>query len=225
MLPRPGNDSWSLAADEDPVDVTVVGANRGRRPGIRVRRAVRLDGDERTVRDGIPTTTPARTRLDLADVVGTRELEGAVAPAEREGIVERDALNALLRRHRGHRGTRALRAVVEQEGGPRFTRSEAEARFLALVRRAGLPAPEANVGVGPYEIDFLWRSAGIAVEVDGFRHHSSRPRFEGDRRKDAWLVAAGITVLRLSWRQIVEEEVATAVQVGQALARADVDRG
>lgn len=225
MRPGRGNGTWSKTADEEPIDITVVGVNCGRRAGIRVHRAVRLDAGDRTVLDGIPVTTPDRTLVDLADVVGTRELEGAVAWAEREGLVPREALSALLTRHRGRPGTRALRAVLEVEGGPALTRSEAEARFLALIRRAGLPAPETNVSVGRYEIDFLWRSAGIAVEVDGFRHHSSRPRFEGDRSRDAWLLAAGITVVRLSWRQIVHEAMATAVQVGQALARAGGDLG
>jgi very-short-patch-repair endonuclease len=225
MRPARPTERWSTGADPEPVDVTVVGGNRGHRPGIRARRVARLDAGERTVRDGIPITTPARTLVDLAEVAGTRELERAVAWAEREGLVAREALAVLLTRHRGRPGTPALRAVLDVQGGPALTRSEAEARFLALVRKAGLPAPEANVTIGRYEIDFLWRTAGIAVEVDGFRHHSSRPRFEGDRSKDAWLLAAGTRVLRLSWRQIVHEAMATAVQVGQALARAGGNGG
>ncbi len=103
-----------------------------------------------------------------------------------------------------------------------MTRSEAELRFLELIRRAGLPAPAVNVTFGRYEIDFLWRAQGIAVEVDGFRYHASRLRFEGDRRRDSWLLAHGIQVIRLSWRQITDDAVATAVQVGQALTRAEV---
>lgn len=206
-----------------PVDISVA-ANRGRRPGIRVHRVVGLNAEERTVLDGIPITTPGRTLVDLAAAVGSRELEGAVARAEREGLVAPDALPALVARYRGRPGTPALRAVLEAGGGPALTRSEAEARFLGLVREAGLPAPEANVRVGRYEIDFLWRAEGIAVEVDGFRHHASRPRFEGDRRKDALLLSGGIKVVRLSWRQITREAMATAVQIGQALARADGDR-
>jgi very-short-patch-repair endonuclease len=59
--------------------------------------------------------------------------------------------------------------------------------------------------------------------VGGYRHHSSLRRFESDRRRDAWLLAAGIKVVRLSWRQITDEALATVVQVGQALARASGD--
>lgn len=220
-----GASMWKLRPAQgasEPVDVKLASGNRGRRPGIRVHRVVRLEVAERTVLEGIPITTPAQTLTDLAGSIGSRELERAVARAEREGLVDRGALSSLVERHRGRRGMPALRAVLEARGGPALTRSEAEARFLALVREAGLPMPAVNVPLGRYEIDFLWRDEGIAVEVDGFRHHSSRPRFEGDRRKDAWLLAAGIKVVRLSWRQIADEGVATAVQVAQALARAGV---
>jgi very-short-patch-repair endonuclease len=211
---------WGLHAGvSPPVDVTVVG-NRGRRPGIRVHRVDGLAPEDRSVREGIPVTGPGRTLIDVAGVLPTRELEQAVARAEREALVERETLLALVARRAGHRGTAALRALLGAPGGPAFTRSAAEARLLALIREAELPAPECNVSVGRYEVDFLWRAAGIAVEVDGFRYHASRPRFEGDRHRDADLVAAGLTVVRLSWRQVTEEAVATAVRLGQALARA-----
>lgn len=213
-------DARSSGRVSNPVQVTVAGAGRCRRPGIRVHRVRRLEPEERTVRDGLAVTAPDRTLLDIAASSGSRELEGCVARAMREGAVDRESLVALADRHRGRAGAPALSELLRRGTEPALTRSEAEARLLALIREAGLPDPESNVSIGRYEVDFLWRNAGIAVEVDGFRHHSSRPRFEGDRRKDAWLLAAGIRVLRLSWNQITREAIATAVQVGQALTRA-----
>ena len=100
------------------------------------------------------------------------------------------------------------------------TRSAAEDRFLALVREARLPAPRTNARFGPYELDFYWPDERVAVEIDGFRHHSSRPRHEGDRRKDTWLRSRGITPVRLTWKQITVDRTATVVQVGQVLALA-----
>jgi len=197
-----------------------VAGHRGRRPGIRGHRVGVLAEDERDLKEGIPTTAPARTLLDLASITGARELEQALARAEREGSTTPEALYALLARHQAHPGARALRALLGAAAGPALTRSEAEARFLALVREAGLPAPECNVRIGRHEVDFLWRALAVVVEVDGYRYHSSRLRFEGDRRKDADLVAGGLTVLHLSWRQITEEAMATAVRLGLALARA-----
>ena len=201
------------------VEVSVVG-NRGRPPGIRIHRVSRLGDEERTQRHGIPVTSIGRTLVDLAAVIGRRELEAAVARALRDGLVTPEALARLPTQYRHYRRVAALKAVLQLPGGPQLTRSAAEETMLALVREARLPAPECNVSIGPYELDLLWRRAKVAVEVDGFAYHGSRRRFEGDRRRDAVLAARGLTVLRLSWRQITEERTATAVQIGQVLLQA-----
>lgn len=215
---------WDLVPPPDdpsvPVDVVRIGGSSRDRPGIRIRRVSRLDPADRAECGGIPVTSPARTLLDLAAVVGSRDLERAVARAERERLVDRDELEDRVARHGGRRGAPALRAVLERAGGPALTRSEAEVRFLRLVRKARLPAPKTNARVGGYELDFLWRELGIAVEVDGYEFHSSRPRFESDRRRAAELASRGIQVIPLTWKQIVEEGTATVVQVAQALLQA-----
>lgn len=214
---------WGLARSADgsaPVDVTVAGGSNRRRRGILLHRVATLGPEERTRRDGIPITTPLRSLVDIAALVRTRELEQAVAHGEREGLVSAEELLAFARRHPRRMGIPRLREVLEAHGGPALTRSEAEARFLRLVRRARLPAPETNAPCGGFELDFFWRVEGIAVEVDGYRYHSSRSSFERDRRRGARLAALGVQVIPLTWKQIVDDEIATAVQLGQALARA-----
>ncbi len=203
------------------VEVATLGAAQDR-PGIRVHRVRRFDPGDRTRIDGIPVTSPARTLLDLARVLGPRELEQAVARAEHEGLVQPGELAAWLARRRGRPGARALRSVLERAGGPALTRSEAEERFLRLVRRAQLPPPDTNVKVDGCELDFLWPRHGIAVEVDGYGFHSSRPRFESDRRRIARMAVHGIQVIPVTWRQITEEATATMVRLGQALLRAEL---
>lgn len=220
VRPRPKDARPEGAAR--PVYVRVDGNRRVRRPGIRVHSSSESKADEHTEHRGIPVTTPARTLLDLASVVGTRELENAVARAEREGLVTLDVLREMLERHRGAAGTRALNALVTALDGPQLTRSALEAELRELVRRAGLPLPRTNVRIGPWELDAFWPDARLAVEVDGFEHHSRRPRFEGDRRKDRWLATRGVQVLRFTARQIRNEPVVTAVQIGQTLALAGV---
>ncbi len=131
----------------------------------------------------------------------------------------------MITRYPRRAGVPALRAIVERAGGPALTRSEAEARFLALVRRARLAAPEANVRIAGREIDFFWRAERVAVEVDGYRYHGTRVRFEGDHRRGAHLAAHGIHVIPVTWRQIVEDEVGTAADLARALAHAQVARG
>ncbi|MGH7481435.1 MAG: type IV toxin-antitoxin system AbiEi family antitoxin domain-containing protein [Longimicrobiales bacterium] len=202
-----------------PVDITIIRSHNHPRPGIRIHRTRTLRSDERADLDGIPVTGPTRTLLDLAGVADGRVLERAVARAERRAVRRAD-LEALVARHRGRPGVPLLRAILTTSGGPALTRSEAEDRFLALVRTARLPAPEVNAWVGGYEVDFFWREARLAVEVDGYRFHSSLPSFEHDRRRATHLAAIGIQVVPLTWRQVVEEDHATAVQIGQALVQA-----
>jgi predicted transcriptional regulator of viral defense system len=65
---------WGLPSFRDwrsPVDVTVVGRDPGRKPGVRIHRTQCLDAREVRSADGIPVTTPARTLLDLAAVLPT----------------------------------------------------------------------------------------------------------------------------------------------------------
>jgi very-short-patch-repair endonuclease len=127
-------------------------------------------------------------------------------------------LLALLARYPRRTGAPKLRELLGGSRQPALVRSEAEERFLTLVRRATLPVPEVNVPLHGYEIDFLWRDHELAVEVDGFTFHRDRAAFEADRRRDADLAARGIQVIRITWRQIADEPEAILVRLAQALA-------
>lgn len=206
--------------DDGPVHVSVPGRSLSRTSGILFHRVAPLRDDELARNDGIALTSPTRTLVDAAGLLGSREIELALASAERAGLVRGDEMRATLDRHPGRPGVGILRALVSQRAGPTLTRSEAERRGRSLVRQAGLPAPHTNVRIGPYELDMFWPEEGLAIEIDGHAYHASRARFEGDRQKDAWLRARGIEVIRLTWRQITRDPIRTAVQIGQVLALA-----
>jgi very-short-patch-repair endonuclease len=199
------------------VDVTVPGRDPGRKPGIRVHRVRMLDPRDARSCHGVPVTTPARTLLDLASQASRRDLEQAFADAEHRRLVHPRQLLNVLARAGPRPGVPALRALVQSESPP-FTRSEAEERFLVLIRAGGLPVPGVNVRVGGHEVDFLWRKEALVVEVDGFEFHSSRAAFERDRLRDAGLQAAGFRVIRVTWRQLTEQSEATLVRIARALA-------
>jgi very-short-patch-repair endonuclease len=165
----------------------------------------------------IPVTSPARTLLDLAPSLGARALEQAVAEGYALRLVNSSALATLLARYRGRGGTRQLRAILDGDAPPAITRSAAEERLLTLIRAARLPPPETNVRVGPYEVDFLWRASKLAVEVDGFAFHSSRPKFERDRERDAALTARGLRVVRVTWRAIEQRPETTIALISRSL--------
>lgn len=203
-----------------PVEVSVRSRRRRRRPDVRAYSSPGLRDDEVETWRGIAVTTVTRTILDLAGVVRRSRLEQAVARAEREGLTSLEKLERMIERHPGRPGIGALRAVVEQEGGPRLGRSDPEMALLALLDRGGLPRPEANVHLLGYEVDMLWRAERLVVEVDGFRYHSSRRSFEADRRRDGHLWAEGHHVLRVTWKEITREPEATLVRIARALTAA-----
>ncbi len=118
------------------------------------------------------------------------------------------------------RGIRRLRKVLNQDGGPRRTRSWAERRLLALIRQAGLPVPLTNRQLLGFQVDALWPEHRLVVEVDGERFHGGRRAFDNDRARDAALVAAGYRVIRFTARQLEECPLVVLTQLAAALALA-----
>jgi predicted transcriptional regulator of viral defense system len=143
-----------------PVDVTVPAPQRCRIAGIRGHRTQELRADEVTRVGDLRLTTPARTILDLADILAPRELERTLAHAERTELLTKEELARFIERHATRRGSAALRALLGDPTGPVLTRSEAEERFLALVKRGQLERPETNVVVARFEVDFFGDSSG-----------------------------------------------------------------
>lgn len=200
----------------DPVDVITTGSSHGRRRRIRARRAWTLRADETTTLHGLPVTTIERTLMDLAGVCSRRELERALAEAYAQKLTSAAAIGRLLDRHAGEPGVRKLRALIDGPP-PAFTRSEAEEELLGQIRRFGLPEPKLNVRVCGYEVDFYWPEQRFIVEVDGYAFHSSARKFEGDRRRDADMAAAGIAVMRVTWEQLTGDTDRTMARLALAL--------
>ncbi len=199
------------------VEVSLVGRDIPSRPGIRIYRVETLHARDARRYAGLPLTSPARTLLDLGAVLTPRGLEQAVADARARRLVSETELHAVLARAPAKRGAAALRALLQREAGPALTRSAAEELLLAIVRAAALPSPETNVRVGAYEVDFLWRTERLVVEVDGYAFHSSLPAFERDHVRDADLDDAGFRVRRVTWRQLTQTPEAVAERIRRAL--------
>ena len=81
-----------------PIDITVPSRSTRLRPGIRVHRTRRLDRCDIRTHDGVPLTSPARTLLDLADVLPRKELQRAVEQAQILRLVRSDELRAIVER-------------------------------------------------------------------------------------------------------------------------------
>ena len=203
---RPGGALWEMGL-RWPELMEVTAPSRRRRPGIRVHCSP-LDPRDVTRQYGIPVTTPARTLLDLAEVLDTPALTRAVNEARLRRKATLTQLAELLTRSPG-RATRRLRPFVQNPSGP--TRSEFEDAFLAFVHRHGLPTPEMNQIVAGYEVDALFREQRLVVELDGREFHENA--FEADRERDAVLLNAGFPVLRLTWRRFQDQELREATRL------------
>ncbi|MGI8804124.1 MAG: type IV toxin-antitoxin system AbiEi family antitoxin domain-containing protein [Thermoleophilaceae bacterium] len=210
---------WELRADASGgADVSVPGASRRSRSGIRLHRTRSIDARDRAIRYGIPVTSVARTLLDLAVTVAPREFERAFEEADRRGRVSVATVERLLERSPGHHGAGPLAALVaEDRAAAAFTRSELEACFLTLCRDAGLPRPLVNVRVAGYEVDAVWPQERLVVELDGYAFHRTRRAFERDRAKDAVLQRAGYRVVRVTYRMLAKDPAAVAATVWSVL--------
>jgi len=187
------------------IDVTVPSrAGRISRTGIRVHRSGRLSADEVTERHGIPVTAVARTLLDLADVLDTQALRRAVTEAEYRNLYDHASLIAVVERNPGRRTKKLLSAATE--GRLHRTRSPLEDRFLRFKDRYGVEEPESNVWIEGYEVDLLWRTVGLAVELDGLDAHATRAAVRRDREKDRALWRIGVRVMRLTAGAMDEPE-------------------
>jgi very-short-patch-repair endonuclease len=101
--------------------------------------------------------------------------------------------------------TTQTRTLRDLGYGPERTRSDLERLFLRICRKHGIPKPEVNTKLGPYEVDFLWRAERLIVEVDSWKYHSGRRAFEADRARDRELSRRGFVVLRFTDRELSVE--------------------
>jgi very-short-patch-repair endonuclease len=218
--------------DKGPVVIDVIAPpSRGRKiDGIRLHlvRPPRLE--ETGTMHGIPCTSPARTLVDLAGVVGERTLRSAFerAAARKRGMLDIPAIEWSIDPRR--RGMKVLQKLIDEWRGaaPLLNKrgklkSPLEAKVLPLIVRRHLPPPLFNAPVqiaqGRIEVDFLWPEHRFALEADSRDFHGAAVAFERDRWRDRELMRAGYSVLRVTNRQAECEAEAIAATVAARLTR------
>jgi Transcriptional regulator, AbiEi antitoxin/Protein of unknown function (DUF559) len=202
-----------------------VGTGR-RHSGIRVH-STSLHPDDATVRRGVPCTSLPRTVLDLAAVIHPEALDHLVHRAQSStGLYDPVEMDELLRRSRGRRGVRRVRAVLgyHEQFGEVEANPGLERRFLRLCRRFDLPLPLVNswiplpVAAGGLEVDFCWPDHRLIAETDSRAHHATDRAFHNDRARDRALALAGWRVLRFTWRDVAEAPPQVARELRDHLA-------
>jgi predicted transcriptional regulator of viral defense system len=212
-----------LASARRAIDVTSP-TRRGRKlDGIDAHSGATLLPHDIEIVDAIPTTSLARTLLDIAETVTTRQLERAIEQAAILRILDVNPIDDVLNRASGRRGATTLRALLSamQSGStPTPTRNDLEERFLHICRAIGHPPDGVNVWLlDRYEADFLWRAPRLVAETDGRATHLTPQAFEHDRHRDQQLAVAGWRVVRFSQRQVYETPAAVAATLTALLAQ------
>ena len=158
--------------------------------------------DELVVVDGMRVTTTARTAFDLA-----RRTPGDAAVAAVDALLRATRLpladvQSLLTGHRGDKGVRRARAVLELvDAGAESPR---ETWLRLLIVRAGFPPPQTQApvrneyGVVIAHLDMGWEDEKIGLEYEGAHHRLSREQFAYDIRKHEQVREAGWRVLRVT---------------------------
>ena len=82
--------------------------------------------------------------------------------------------------------------------------TDAEQRLWAKLRRKQLGQPfYRQKPLGGFVVDFYCHAARLVIEVDGGQHFTPEGR-EKDAARDNWLQVQGLTVLRFSNREVLE---------------------
>jgi hypothetical protein len=163
-----GTAAWRWRIIPAPPSVITVATPRrhGAMPGVEVFGSARLRPGDTTHNGRFPTTSVARTLLDLATRYDRRALLRALAEAEFQHDLRPPDVERTFRR--GHPGSANLRAALAQHApGYGEMKSRLERRFRDLLIRHGIELPERNQAVGPWTVDCLWRERRVAVELDG----------------------------------------------------------
>jgi hypothetical protein len=186
---------------------------------IRLHRVATLRAWERTLTEEIPTTTVARTLLDLSPHLRPRAMEDAIAHANRLGLFDLLAVRRCLEEHPRQHGAPALRRLLDALAGTSAAdlRSMLEVLLLQLSDDHQIPEPIANAQVQGFTVDFYWPTKRLVIEADSYTYHSMPSTFETDRERDQQLTLAGYTVVRFTYKQVTRQPKAVVDRVRRLL--------
>lgn len=161
-----------------------------------------LPDDEICRAAGIPVTTPARTAFDLGRRPGVDTAVVRLDALCNATGLRRADIDRVLTRHRGARGIRQLRAVLELVDAGAQSPQETRTRLVLI--RAGLPSPSTQITVfdecGHFvaRVDMGWERWKVGVEFDGAQHWTDPNQRSRDINRLAELESCGWRIVRVS---------------------------
>jgi hypothetical protein len=195
-----------------------------RRSGLVVHTSTDLDRCRRQIIDGIPVTDIDRTILDLARRHSDIRILRSIEWARRAGRTDWSSMVTTLAHHArcGRPGIVRLRSVITANiDREEVTDSDFELLVLSLLAEQGLPTPVLHHRVYDgdrfvAEVDLAYPHLRIAIELDGRVHLEEGVR-ERDLPRQNDLVLCGWTVLRFTWKRLVERPESIVAEIRAAI--------
>lgn len=225
---RSAAELWGLIQPAGYVEISIPARSnpRLRLPAI-AHRIIDLHAELAERRAGLSITDPVRTIIDLGLVLPKHSVDGALArglSTRLFGISQVERLRDALGRQ-GRNGAGIVRELLEDRVlGGGMQESILEKRLTDIVRKHNLPFPSLQEEVwtaGRFvaRVDAAYPERRLAIEVDGYEHHSSPEAFQHDRTRQNRLVALGWTVLRFTWADVVKDPAIVASTINEAVER------
>ena len=173
---------WQLRRDLQRVEIVVPHERRFSSRNVTVYRSVDFDPNHFTNKAGVRVTKPARTIVDLAAVLGSRELAEVVDRALVLNLVSQDGLRVMIAElaRPGRRGPSTLRRLLDEHPLAGVSiESVIEPVMAAILQHS----PIAHRFVYQHRVildgekvrmDFAAPHVKVGVEVLGLREHGTR---------------------------------------------------
>jgi very-short-patch-repair endonuclease len=194
-------------------------------PDVVVHQLTDIRAVDVTSESSVPTTTPARTTIDLAAVLSPTQLGRAVDRFASLGLASFEQMSQILDElgRKGKPGIVRLRRALEPRlGTTGNSESDLESRLLEVIRLSGLP--EAQVQHHPTwlkhvkgRVDLAYPDFKLVVEGDSREWHGDEYTFQADRERDNLAQLAGWKVLRFTWSDITRKPDYVVSSIRRAL--------
>ena len=161
-----------------------------------------VSDDEFHVIAGLPSTTPARTALDIACRYPLEKAVAAIDALARATELKVADVKLIAERHRGRRGIRRARMALDLVDAGAESPRETWLRLLLI--RAGFPPPQTQIPV--YDawdqlvavLDMGWAEIKVGLDYEGDHHRTSPTQFNRDIRRHETVTGLGWIDLRVT---------------------------
>ena len=194
-----------------------------RGPGLTVRRTF-VDPVDRTARREIPVLTRPLAVLQAAVTLEANRVGQGIAlidRAKQQRWVSEVELERTFLRHRGTWGSVVMRRLLDRTSDR--AHSELERLAVRLLRAAGITGFVLNYrtvlpGGRAVELDVAFVERRVALELDGWAYHAGPDAHRTDIRRANDIMAAGWTLRRFTWSDLLADPDGFVATVRDILA-------